>query len=845
MKLACFRTTAFLLGGAATLSWYPLGAGAFPLLHENHRQVHRLQAATSDALPPRPASPTPTKSKRTGPRRFKKVSPAERLKSNVQGPSKLPESIPSLSEIMTGLTVDDFRGEIVDQREVAAERSSQASRLQPRTKDASNSRTRDASNSRWGGKRPVARGQQTPARNQRPDTPKQTRTPPNGQQTNVRNQRPARPKQTITAPTEPWKASYQVSMSTQAMLKATAVRMTGRPDHERAVAVLAALVNTPPEKVNEANVVCALTLSAKCMNPRTQTSSELRSLLLQVFDILKIMVEQGQLKARQLCNAIYAIAKHYNTDDSILPPPATATAMSKDGTVGVAEAWILQDEDENTPENRLESTIEMIAARLTASLEDDKKHGPRKPKVGEVSMACWAYGVLRQRVRPPGWEVPPQLSRLPSNQKPRSALKNVKLVTFEQWAVNSDDSEPVSVHDPVGLLFDAIGHFLCEEYEDADGMKMLVQDMSWSEIANVAWAFANHGHCRTEASERLMVTLAQEATTRLQVAAQPSCSPSFLPRDISQLVWSIGTLQSDNFRLGDDLAKVIDATAMYYLLADSAKRPLQDWSSADLVQLAIALAHGRIDHLQLLRALFQEACARVLDDVAPGSATKNAYSFHEWEISVLLWVQARLFLKEEQGQEFQDFVQQSTRWLMQRAKGAASLEALGIGAQEQANLAWSLTVLEEYESPDTLSLLRTIFREASITKNEYIQLEHAHQLWQALYLMEYEFPEAVEDVPPWFRDFLKEKWSVEKARQKISSARHKSLSQLLDLMGVAHFNEHDEDIDVAIVLKDNSSWTHEAKKADHNVAQFKVGKSACALIASFSSLRLSPFRFSR
>jgi hypothetical protein len=28
-------------------------------------------------------------------------------------------------------------------------------------------------------------------------------------------------------------------------------------------------------------------------------------------------------------------------------------------------------------------------------------------------------------------------------------------------------------------------------------------------------------------------------------------------------------------------------------------------------------------------------------------------------------------------------------------------------------------------------------------------------------------------------------------------------------MGVEHYNEHDEDIDVAIVLKGNAVWTHE------------------------------------
>jgi hypothetical protein len=654
---------------------------------------------------------------------------------------------------MTGATEDDFRGDIVDQRT-------------------------------------VPRGYMGDRRG------------------NNNNNRQSRPRNVAT--NEPYRAPYQVSLKTQAMLKATAASSL---PHERAQAVLTALLKTPPEQMNEANVVCALTLSAKCISS-SSSNPELRQSLLQVLDILHLLVHN--LKARQLCNAVYAVAKHYNRDPSLLPAPPAATALSSEEMLGVAEAWILQDEEEDTAEKRLEQTIETIAVRLTGTLEDDGA-AIRKPHVGEVSMACWAYGVLRQRVRPPGWEVPPQLSRFP---KRKPAMKNVQLVTFEQWAVNSgegNNQELITTQEPVGRMFDAVAEFLCEEHVVDGGnnaTKTLVQDMAWSEIANVAWAFANHGHCRTEASERLIVTLAAEGVARLDVGRS-----TFLSRDVSQLVWSIGTLQSDNFRLGDGLVSFIDAIGAYYLNGAADQQPFQRWSNADLVQLSIALAHGRIDNIPLLRALFQEAHLRVVNDSQGGG------SFHEWEVSVLLWVQARLYLKGEQGQEFQHFARESPKWLLRRAQGVSSLEDIGIGAQEQANLAWSLTVLEEYDSPDTLALLKAIFKEAAAAgnKSEYIQLEHAHQLWQALFLTEYECPEAVENVPAWFRDFLKEKWSVEKARQKISSARHRSLSRTLDLMGVAHYNEHDEDIDVAIVLKENAAWTGQARKDDHMDAQFKVG----------------------
>lgn len=62
----------------------------------------------------------------------------------------------------------------------------------------------------------------------------------------------------------------------------------------------------------------------------------------------------------------------------------------------------------------------------------------------------------------------------------------------------------------------------------------------------------------------------------------------------------------------------------------------------------------------------------------------------------------------------------------------------------------------------------------------------------------------------------------EKSRRKVSSARHKALSQTLDFMGVSHYNEHDEDIDVAIVLKPQSKWLHAATKCDGSENQTRV-----------------------
>jgi len=478
--------------------------------------------------------------------------------------------------------------------------------------------------------------------------------------------------------------------------------------------------------------------------------------------------------------------------------------------------------------------------------------------------------------------MPPQLSRLPKQkqqqqqQQQEDENNTEDTFTFEQWVdiaqkndtvssfYNDDDNDDNEICEvsPVTQFFDAVATYLCSYAPvttDNNGndnknhitttQSLLVEEMSWNEIANVAWAFASHGHCRTEQSEHLMATLANEAALRLQKEAiavakkeKIGIAPSFLSRDISQLVWSIGTLQSDNFRLSESLASFVDSIALYWLgttqklidsesdtLTNERNRPFLDWSNTDLVQLAISLGHGRMDHQVLLTALFQEATYRL--------EYNSRRCFQEWEVSVLLWVQARLYLKDG---SYEQFTKTAVRWLRQRSLSASAssafpLQQIGIRDQEKANLAWSLTVLEAYEDndPDMIALLRQIFQETAAaaaatttttgntttaSKNSIVQLEHAHQLWQALFLIEYECPQILlvdgeSIVPDCFRSFLRDKWNIEKARLKISSFRHRALSETLELMGIAHYNEHDEDIDVAIVLKEDASWTSQVSSS--------------------------------
>lgn len=611
----------------------------------------------------------------------------------------------------------------------------------------------------------------------------------------------------------PWNASLTVSKQTQAELKAVEARYSN--PLKRATAVLRTLLTTPPSRCNEANVVCALTMSAKTMTTNTPVTEEFRDLLLKTLDVLHDLVLNKKLSSRQLCNAIWAVGKHYNRINSILPPPPLKVALSSDKTRGVAESWSFHFDDE-TPERRLDHTVDVIADQLTKILTMGANIRREKlPKVGEIAMASWAYGILRQRKRPPGWDGPPQLGRLPQTDKSMAQGRR-DLITFEQWTTSEEVVQTECTPDCAGLLFDAISRFLCQVQTEGENKgEPMLSSLSWREIANVAWAYASKGHCRTPESELLLMSISQETHWRIR-SAQAMSNDQFLPRDVAQVVWSLGTLQSDNFRLGDDLVSLVDAISSRWLVNGTGES-FRTWSNADLVQLAISMAHARIDNQEVIKAVYEESLRRIhVDDDRQG--------FQTWEVSVLLWIQARLYLKEAHGQIYADFSKEATNWLLSKVQRSSSMEQVGIGPQEQANLAWSLTVLEQYEIPSSVALLREIFKEASSSgeKNEFIQLEHAHQLWQALYLMEYECPEAVENVPAWFRDFLKEKWAVEKARHKTSSARHRSLSQCLDLMGVAHYNEHDEDIDVAIVLKESSAWTHKAKREDHEDAVHKV-----------------------
>ena len=268
--------------------------------------------------------------------------------------------------------------------------------------------------------------------------------------------------------------------------------------------------------------------------------------------------------------------------------------------------------------------------------------------------------------------------------------------------------------------------------------------------------------------------------------------------------------------------------------------------------MATAMAHGRIDNQVVLLAIYDESLTRIRQQLRNSSRSING-GFSITEISILLWTQARLYLTPKFGDVYATFPGVASLAILQRMDAAAAadsssyivspiqqniptttkrkkkldkqfssstaslslLKRIGLGPQEQANIAWSLTILENYNS-SVVTLLQRIFHAASsfTTNNDddvdLIQIEHAHQLWQSYFLLSKDCPAAVEYVTNDFRNYLQVKWNIEKSRSKQSSSRHRAISQTLSLMKVAHRNEYDEDVDVAIVLEEHSAWTHTA-----------------------------------
>lgn len=538
--------------------------------------------------------------------------------------------------------------------------------------------------------------------------------------------------------------------------------------------------------------------------------------------------------------------------------------------------WDLREQqmhgDDYGTDQVIDEVLNSIALRVVEHLEDTRfegyaatatggsnggkfhKAGGRsrnKPRVqpGELSMLLWAYAVAKPRDCPPGWEQPRRMEQLSKNEKKSKSLESdmddeLGFVTFVDWDDNGsssqsgseydDDVAPDQPHDSItSRLFDAAAIAFCQGEgaavkESAKGSERmtLLKECTWNELSNIAWSFATRGAYGTKKSEAMMAFFAKEATRRIQYCSKQSNNSNVqdvcnvLPRDVIQIAWALGTMESDNVSVGDALVHLVDAINEYWINGSKEEegidRPLARWTSADLVQMATALAHGRLDNQSVLSAVYKESLQRL-----HGKFQRMPKSgFSTTEISILMWAQARLYLTPKFGDVYGAFPGEASRALLQRMdcrnnqkRGnllpAMTMHQKGLGPQEQANLAWSLTILENYDD-HVVSLLQNIFHAASSNDEGIIQLEHAHQLWQSYFLLSKDCPDAVKFVSEEFCQYLEEKWNIEKSRSKQSSSRHRAISQTLDLMRVSHRNEYEEDVDVAIVLEQDSAWTHTA-----------------------------------
>ena len=790
-----------------------------------------------------------------------------------------------------------------------------------------------------------------------------------------------------------WQAGYYTSLKTQGLIQraaGTAATKTNISPLARATAVLQTLLSTPPDRCNGANLVYALTLSAKLLLPTTTTvtttarpsttrstssatnqperaineknARTFRALFFEIVQVLRDMVrlerkKKGGLTARQLCNAAWALAKHVDRDPSLLlleqkvamspkslttitsPSPSGAADTNDsyekernnncDPNLGGGVVVVVNDQVEYAVVRVVDSALDEIASALIRTLQTNST----LVKNGELCMAAWAYGVLRERPRPPGWKRRPRIGPVVLPKPAEEAMVDnddeeekhsfLRFVHNEEWDVsrprnrlfgklyvdNNDDDDdqekeeqtqddgdlvndieeeelegsiPFPSPTMTDLLFDEIAMALNQplakesdnnasvtsalqvdcmtdgrDHQDGknrslptppQGKPLRIDGCQWSELANVAWAFATHGWACSPSSELLLMRIANVTTQRLQFDQLNNNNnnkrgrkrtTTASSRDIAQLIWSLGIAQSDNFRLADSLLLVVDTLRndMYhhyrslrrehdasdestslFLMEKQSPSFFASWSCADLVQVALSLAHARLDEGDILRSLYMESIRRLPLSSQGFRETGHGHDRHQfffWEVTILLWAQARLHLTSEQGAVFEQFTEQAVSSVHavvdSGTREKRTLKSIGLGSQEKANLVWSLVILEHYKSTAAIELLSHIFEEVSheCHVDGCIQLEHAHQLWQALFLLESESPQAVRGTPGWFREYLQSQWRHEKARPKLSSARHKALSQALTQMGVAHHNEHEEDIDVAIVLERNALWTHQ------------------------------------
>jgi hypothetical protein len=157
----------------------------------------------------------------------------------------------------------------------------------------------------------------------------------------------------------------------------------------------------------------------------------------------------------------------------------------------------------------------------------------------------------------------------------------------------------------------------------------------------------------------MMTNLVGEATRRMITwrRGDGAAADSILPRDVIQIAWALGTMGSDNGDVGNALVHLVDAIRGHWINGRKSCRPLAGWTCMDLAQMATAMAHGRLDNQDVLPAVYEESLGRILvgsgDDGRRGPWRNNRGAdrgFSTAKISILLWVQARLYLTPKFGE---------------------------------------------------------------------------------------------------------------------------------------------------------------------------------------------------
>jgi hypothetical protein len=639
----------------------------------------------------------------------------------------------------------------------------------------------------------------------------------------------------------PWKADFVVSSKTQRRIQNAAKRPSQGSIFESVNNILEELLTTSPEECNEVNAMCALTLCTKkiaegtCEKtsiPSTLQVQTLKGKLKTLLDIIIQLIESKQLNFRQLANAAWCASKLLQLLRNIR---------------GVFDECHYRHSPPNyTPdddlllvnlEKVLQNTIQPIIEHLST------KRATLRVTTGEISMILWAYSQWRAKVEPTGWMWPPTDARLPlqNRQFNDSSINNGNVILFEQLHRSWGDRRVTDVAtsnlsdsaDSVQLVMSQAANVLLSIVDAPDEArqqkltssidmranvsktsykwKRMVANSTWNELANIAHSFARSQFGSSAEGDALMKEICEETIYRLTTNQYPPP----LSWDISLIVWSLGVMQVGKYQLATSLRRILDAMIDVKFIDVKDHHNLPHWNTKDIVQLSIALAHAAIDDQRYLKTIFHKA-------------TITVDSFQSWELTVLLWVQARLYLtsKLEENDRHDVYTRFTSSAVSCLHRRMIEGKLDGLGSQGKANLAWSLTVLEEY-SADSIDLLRAIFAGAS-GEHSYITHEHAHQFWQAYFILKSECPQAVDSVPKKFALWLEERWKEEKSRKKLSSSSHKSLSDTLRLMRVAHVNEHDEDIDVAIILEENSAWTSQASlhimEPNGKRLQHRIGK---------------------